>query len=232
MVLRDAEDFWGPGAILGYRKGNRIAHYIKNHAAQVWPDWALLPGIAPYTWHEMDLSAAGQTLHLRSVPGIFSFDRLDAGTSFLLENLSIPAGAHLLDLGCGYGIIGILGGISGAATIDLVDVNLLAIAAAQENFTQYSFVNSRVLPSDALQAVQDRQYTLILSNPPFHSGKAVDYQMAKAFIDQSWRQLEPGGQFALVANQFIRYDQLMQPLFKHVELIAQNQGYKVWMGIK
>lgn len=231
-VIRDAQDLFGPGAILGYRKGNRIARFEKRDAGKTWPEWARQPGIAPQTWHEFDVTWAGLSLHLRSLPGIFSFDRLDAGTRFLLESIKIPAGARLLDAGCGYGMIGLAAGLSEAAEIDLVDVNLLAMAAARQNFAQFDFTQARILPGDALQAVQDRQYSLILTNPPFHAGKAVDYQMAEAFIRQSWQQLEPGGQFALVANQFIRYDRLMKPLFGRIEVAAQNRGYKVWLGVK
>lgn len=231
-VIRDAQDLCGAGTILGYKKGNRISRFVKAGSAQDWPDWAYQPGIAPLTWHEMNVTFAGYSLRLRSLPGIFSYDRLDAGTLFLLDNIKIPAGASLLDLGCGYGIIGLIGGISGAAKIDLIDANLLAVAAARENIASCPPGNMQALLSDALRSVQHRQYSMILTNPPFHAGKTVDYQMAEAFIKQSWQQLIPEGQFALVANRFIRYDQLMQPLFKRVELVSQNQGYRVWLGIK
>jgi 16S rRNA (guanine1207-N2)-methyltransferase len=231
-VVQDAQDLWGPGTLLGYHKGSRIARFIKKIPGPTWPNWASQPGIALNTWVEIDLIPDDHALHLYSLPGIFSYDRLDGGTKFLLANISIPAGAHLLDLGCGYGIIGLVGYLSGAAAVDLVDVNLLAIAATRKNFGLYGYSDATILASDALHSVRDREYDLILSNPPFHAGKAVDYQMAQAFIEQSRNQLTPGGEFTLVANQFIRYDQLMAPLFKQVNLLAQNQGFKVWQGVK
>jgi 16S rRNA (guanine1207-N2)-methyltransferase len=231
-VVQDAQALWQPGVVLGYRKGSRLTRFVKKQPFPAWPDWANEPGIALNSWYKLDISLGERSYHLFSLPGIFSYDRLDGGTQFLLENITIPRGARLLDLGCGYGIIGLVGRLSGAVSADLVDANLLAIAASRKNFSEYDLPTTSILASDALQAVRDREYDLILTNPPFHAGKAVDYQMTQAFIEQSWKQLAPGGEFTLVANQFIRYDQLMAPRFRQINLLAQNQSFKVWQGIK
>jgi 16S rRNA (guanine1207-N2)-methyltransferase len=113
-----------------------------------------------------------------------------------------------------------------------VDVNLLAVAAAHENIRRLGLSNAQALPSDVLNAVVGRTYTLILTNPPFHAGKGVDYQIASAFIRQSWAALEPGGRLLLVANRFIRYEKLMDGLFRQIEVAAQDNRYRVLMAIK
>jgi len=231
-VVKDGQMLWGSYAILGYQKGNRIARFKKNDLPSNLPYWITQPGIQPGTWYEMDLNIAGFYLHLHSLPGIFSFDRLDKGTRILLETINIPIGSSLLDLGCGYGVIGLVAALSGANRVDMVDINLLAISASRENVKQEVFHNTNVIPSDALHSVKDQRYNMIVTNPPFHSGKKVDYQMARAFIQQSWQQLEPAGQFALVANQFIRYDDIMRPLFRQVLHAAQSEGFQVWVGTK
>ena len=138
----------------------------------------------------------------------------------------------MLDLGCGYGVIGLIAARSGAAQVDLVDSNLLAVAAAAKNLSLHCIANARAIPSDVLSAVMEEQYHLIVTNPPFHAGKPVDYQIANAFIQQSWQALEKRGRFLLVANRFIRYDRLMEQTFTEVRCIAQTGRYHVLLGSK
>jgi 16S rRNA (guanine1207-N2)-methyltransferase len=90
----------------------------------------------------------------------------------------------------------------------------------------------RVLASDALAAVADERYDLIVSNPPFHSGKGVDYAMAQAFIGQSVAALRPGGRLVVVANQFIRYEKSMGEAFSRVKFLAETGTYHVIEGVK
>jgi 16S rRNA (guanine1207-N2)-methyltransferase len=231
-AIKDAGELFGEPGILGYKKGNRIARYVNPAFRPKQPVWALRPGIAPHTWHEMDLTIKNHALKIFSLPGIFSYDRLDSGTRLLLEKVDIQAGSHVLDLGCGYGVIGIIASLSGAAQVDLVDVNLFALAAARKNILANGITNALVFPSDALGSLKDQRYAQILTNPPFHAGKAVDYQMAQAFIEQSWQRLEPGGQFYLVANQFIRYDNIMKLLFRRTTHLAESGGFRIWQGTK
>jgi 16S rRNA (guanine1207-N2)-methyltransferase len=75
-----------------------------------------------------------------------------------------------------------------------------------------------------------RKFSLIVSNPPFHSGKPVDYQAAEAFIRQGRQALEPGGRLVIVANRFIRYDRLMESLFERVETLAADNHFHVLCG--
>lgn len=231
-VMQDAQALLGEGTILGYKKGNRIGRFTIRKQPEDFPDWATRAGIAPHSWIEFDYEIGGNNLRMFSLPGIFSSDRIDVGTRVLVESIDIPRGAQVLDLGCGNGLVGIFAASSGADTTDFIDVNLLAIAATRKNLAFHQIQRAQVWASDALEAVGDRRYSHILTNPPFHAGKAVDYQMAQAFIKQSWEQLIPGGQFILVANQFIRYDSLLQLTFQNAHLVAARDGYQVWMAKK
>jgi 16S rRNA (guanine1207-N2)-methyltransferase len=67
-----------------------------------------------------------------------------------------------------------------------------------------------------------------VSNPPFHVGKSVDGDIARAFIERAQHALEPGGQLVLVANQFLRYDQVLRAAFEQVTCLASNRSYRVW----
>jgi 16S rRNA (guanine1207-N2)-methyltransferase len=226
-AIQDAEALFGRASILGYKKGNRVARLIKEPSTEQLPGWVSDPGIYPGTWVDVDVEVAGRSMHLRSLPGVFSSNRLDEGTRLLLSRFEVPAGAHVLDLGCGYGLIGLLAAQLGAAHVDMVDANLLAIASAQANLELFAIHNAQAFPSDVLEAVLDRRYTLIVTNPPFHVGHTVDYQVTQAFIHQAWQVLEPGGQLLLVANKFIRYELMIATIFSHVERVAETGRYQL-----
>lgn len=231
-VMQDSQALLGEGTIIGYKKGNRIGRFTIRKQPDDLPDWANQAGIAPQSWAEFDCKISNKNLRMFSLPGIFSSDRIDAGTRVLIESLDLPPGAQVLDLGCGNGLVGIFAAGAGADTIDFIDVNLLAIAATRKNLAFHQIQRAQVWASDALEAVHNRRYSHILTNPPFHAGKAVDYQMAQAFIQQSWSHLNPGGQFILVANQFIRYDNLLRLTFQNAHLVVARDGYQVWMATK
>lgn len=229
-IIADAGALFGNAVVLAYRRGQRVARAQKLSEQPAEPEWAAAPGIAPGTWHEFMADLRGYTLRLRSLPGIFAYERLDEGTRLLLETIAVPAAARVLDIGCGSGAIGLLTAKLGAAQVDLVDVNMLAVAAAAENIVLNSVDGARALASDGVPPGRAGRYDLVLTNPPFHVGKAVDYDIAQAFIGQARQALKPGGQFVLVANQFIRYDQVLGSAFERVACLAETRSYRVWQA--
>lgn len=230
-AIKDAGELFEGLFVLGYKKGNRIARLYKAELERR-PSWALEPGTAPGTWQEMETQMRGETLTLRSLPGVFSSGELDPGTHLLLETLKINSGEAALDFGCGNGVVGLFMKRWGASRVDLVDVDLLAVASANENIQLNAIQEAQAFPSDVLQAVADRRYSLIASNPPFHTGRAVDYQAAQTFIIHARHLLEKGGRLVLVANRFIPYDRLMKEVFEKVDLLAETSKYHVLQGRK
>jgi 16S rRNA (guanine1207-N2)-methyltransferase len=230
-IVGDAAALFGDAAVLGYKRGQRVARADRRASQTDVPDWADSLGIAPDTWYEFEIVVRGQTLRLRSLPGVFAHDRLDEGTRLLVEAIEPPIGARVLDIGCGSGAIGLLAARLGAAQVDLVDASLLAVAAAQENIRQNQVAGARAFACDGVPADRRGWYDLILTNPPFHVGKAVDYEVAHAFIGQARRALKDGGQFVLVANQFIRYDQLLRSAFAHVDCVTATRSFRVWRAV-
>jgi 16S rRNA (guanine1207-N2)-methyltransferase len=227
-AIGDAEALFGHTNVLAYKHGNRVAQARKPADLARRPAWAGEPGIAPGTWYEFAAQARGQTFQLRSLPGVFAYDRVDAGSALLLDTLVIPAGARVLDVGCGYGIIGLVAARLGAAQIEMVDVNLLAVAAASENIARNGIAGARAFASDGVPEGVARRYDVVVTNPPFHVGKPIDGDITRAFIERAQRALEPGGRLILVANQFLRYDQLLHSAFADVACLASNRSYRVW----
>ena len=227
-VIADAAELFGAAPVIAYRQGHRLAQAQRRAGAAPMTAWASTPGIAPGTWREFTIELRGQQLQVCGLAGVFAHDRLDDGTRLLLESMPSPHGARVLDLGCGTGIIGALAVRLGAAQAELVDANILAVASASATLARNTIDNARAYAADGIPATQAQRYDLVLSNPPFHVGKAIDYEVAHAFISQTHEALRTGGQFILVANRFLRYDQLLATLFNNVTCLVQTSSFRVW----
>jgi 16S rRNA (guanine1207-N2)-methyltransferase len=231
-VVKDTQELFGPGRILAYKKGSRLAQFIKRVKDHPLPDWAELPGIAPHTWVEFSICFSNHTFEIRSLPGIFSYDHLDEGTEMLLGSVQIPVGAKVLDAGCGNGIIGLFAAVQGAGFVHLVDNNLLAVEASRQTLSVNGIQNAEVRAGDLLNPWFPDQYDLVLSNPPFHAGQAVDYQVAQDLIENSYQALNPGGRLIMVANRFIRYNRLIQEIYGNISILAESGKFHVLSGLK
>jgi 16S rRNA (guanine1207-N2)-methyltransferase len=240
-VIRDAEALFGEASILGYKKGNRVACLAKENKSRPLPEWVAEPGLAHagwtvecglpvLPWHEFEVEIRSTRLRFRTRPGLFSFDSIDEGSQLLLENLPDFSGARVLDFGCGWGAIGLFAARWGATHVDLIDADLDAVAAACENLALNEITNASVCPSDVLSAVTDRRYELIVSNPPFHVGKAVDFEIARTFLRHARQILQPKGKLVLVANRFIRYDRVLKEEFRKVSVLAETGKFHVLAG--
>jgi 16S rRNA (guanine1207-N2)-methyltransferase len=150
----------------------------------------------------------------------------------LLDATQIPTGEKVLDAGCGYGIIGLFAAVNGSGIVHLVDNNLLAIAASRETLSLNRINNAHVYMGDLINPVLPDKYDLILSNPPFHTGMAVDYQIAHALIEASHQALNPAGRLIIVANRFIRYDRLIRDIFGNISILAQSGKFHILSGLK
>lgn len=229
-AISDAESLFDNVATLAYRKGERVAVATKQTQELHDVAWATEPGISPRTWHEFQVAARGDTFRLRTLPGVFSYDRIDDGTRLLLEALAIPGGSKVLDVGCGYGIIGLATSRMGAGHVDLVDVDLLAIASARENITLNNVENAQAIPSDLMSSVAGRRYDLVVANPPFHVGTATDYRVVRALVAGAHDVLESDGKLIIVANRFLPYDRIVSDVFGDAQCLSETNRYRLIVG--
>jgi len=164
--------------------------------------------------------------------GVFSKDRIDPGTDLLLSNLKVNENDVFLDLGCGYGVVGVIvGSFRPQADIYMVDVNERACDLAKKNLKENGVENAKVFLSDGLEAVKDVVFDVIATNPPIRAGKSVIYKMA----ENSYERLKPKGRYYAVIRTSQGADSMisfLKSLFENVEVVGRKSGYKVICATK
>ena len=125
------------------------------------------------------------TFTFQTDDGVFSKKQIDYGTKALLAQFKQPkVMGEFLDVGCGYGPIGItLAKQFPERSIVMVDVNERAIHLAQENIELNDLENAKVRFSDGLSTVKDEQFASVVTNPPFRAGKKVVHQIMEESFD-------------------------------------------------
>lgn len=228
-VLADAERLFGPGELLAYRKGHRVARFRRPplDPTRLPPPFDE-PGLLPGTYREVPVVVGPHRLTLRSRPGVFSHGALDAGTAMLLANLRVHPGERVLDWGCGAGIIGLVAALTaGPEAVTLLDVDALACECAAASLAANGLAGVRVILGDGLAALPGERLDLIVSNPPFHSGHEVNLRITAALIGEAFAALKPRGRLVLVANRFLPYGRLLSEVFGAVETLAADGRYQV-----
>ena len=158
----------------------------------------------------------------------FSPNRVDRGTRLMLETVPVREGDKVLDLGCGYGVVGIYAAKQlGGDRVVMCDILEDAVALATDNLARNGIEGARVLQSDGLKAVEDRDFTLIYSNPPYHT----DFSVAKAFIEDGFRKLAVGGRMVMVTKRLDWYKNKLTSVFGGVK-VFEKEDYFIFLSEK
>ena len=225
-LIKDTGELFGHAETLAYKAGNRVAMASKSERPPDQPDW---PGRA------IEFEAAG--LKLSGIPGVFSSGALDEGTATLLQTLDRDAanvaGARVLDVGCGCGVVGLYAARLGAANVDMIDSSYLAADCARRGIEANDLSHCRVLVGDLYDQLGQCKYDLILSNPPFHSGHKVDHEATDELVRGARQHLVPGGRLRLVANTFLPYEPLIATVFdkQNMRQVHRDSKFKVLEAI-
>lgn len=173
--------------------------------------------------------AAG--LQLSSHPGVFGHGKFDEGTQLLIEQLEqqLPQG-KVLDMGCGDGILAAWMAQLGR-DVTAVDVSAFAAEATRRTL-KANGLTGEVLESDVYSALDGQRFTAIVSNPPFHQERSIDYGPAARLIQQAPDHLDAGGQLILVANAFLPYADPLERAFGSFEILADNGRFRVYRAVR
>lgn len=159
---------------------------------------------------------------------LFSPRNIDIGTLSMLEEIDFNNEGKILDLGCGYGVVGILAAkIIGEDKVVMCDIDSEAIDTAKENAVLNNVSGIDILQSDGLKNIYDNNFSLILSNPPYHS----DFSTAKHFIELGFYKLILNGRFCMVTKRLNWYKNKLISVFGGVK-ISEKNGYYIFISEK
>jgi 16S rRNA (guanine1207-N2)-methyltransferase len=179
----------------------------------------------PFTRVPFTCEVWGHPLDLVSGSGVYSKGRLDIGTSILLRETQPPTGGRILDLGCGYGVIGLAIAAATDAIVTGVEVNERAILLARENAAALG-LDDRFTASTPETVDPSQMYDEIWSNPPIRIGKAALHELLLTWLPR----LAPGGRAVLVVGKNLGADSLQRWLgvqgFPTTRL-ASAKGFRV-----
>ena len=175
----------------------------------------------------------GLTMNLLTDNGVFSKGKVDEGSlTFLKVLLPLNLGNNILDLGCGYGTLGLtLAVYNKDARVTLADINSRALALCRRN-AELNNVSQRVtiLQSDIYTKIEGK-YDSIVINPPIRAGKSVTYKM----YEEAKQYLIDGGSLLIVirkaqgAESAAKY---IESIFGNVKLLDRHKGYHIYQAVK
>ena len=159
--------------------------------------------------------------------GVFSRNKIDNGSYILLQNAIVKKGWHVLDLGCGYGPVGISIAKSEDAKVLMADVNERAVFLTGKNI-ELNKADAEARESDVFSNIPEKFDTILL-NPPQSAGKALCFRM----IEESKEHLKKNGLLQIVARPKKGGKTLaekMKEIFGNVEVISKGAGYSVYVS--
>ena len=172
----------------------------------------------------------GRPLHFTSTWGLFSPEQLDEGSLMLLDHIAFRAADHSIDLGCGYGVLGMTAARECPQGQHLlIDKDFVAVDCARRNCAANGLGNAEVqLSNGFLQVDRARRFDLVMSNLPAKASKEQHY----LYLLDAWQAMNEGGRFYVVTINGLR--EFMQRTFKEVfgncQKLKQGKTYTVTMA--
>ncbi|MCM1264298.1 MAG: class I SAM-dependent methyltransferase [Butyrivibrio sp.] len=172
---------------------------------------------------------------IKNIPLVFKTDKtifapkaVDAGTLAMLSIIDFAPNDKVLDLGCGYGIVGILAAkIIGSKNVIMCDISETAVQYSKVNAELNQVMDIDIKISDGYKNITDNDFTLILSNPPYHT----DFFIAKNFIEGGYNRLVTGGRMVMVTKRLTWYKNKLSSVFGGVK-VHEIDGYYVFVAEK
>ena len=158
-----------------------------------------------------------------TVPGLFAWNRVDAGSRMLLDHLPKDMSGRVADFGSGFGYIAAhLQTRETVTHIDAFDADARAVACTARNCGP----KVKAQWQDITQMHSQPVYNAIVMNPPFHHGKEESYLLGQTFVEKAYQCLKPGGKFYMVANRTLPYEKTVPGL----KILHADTAYKILAG--
>ncbi|MCW1296313.1 MAG: class I SAM-dependent methyltransferase [Candidatus Parvarchaeota archaeon] len=165
-----------------------------------------------------------------SSKGVFSKKKVDRGTIVLLKNLILSENSEILDMGCGYGVIGIvIAKTHPSCKVTMVEINKRAVQLAKKNIKLNHVKNAKVIFGNLYEPIKGKKFDFIVCNPPISAGLDTCYKI----IDGAKEFLNDGGKLEIVAREKKggrRLKYRMFQIFGNCEIIAREKGYYVYLS--
>lgn len=165
---------------------------------------------------------------LWSRPGLFSWDRIDPGSELLADSVPEYTKGIGIDIGAGNGFLSreVLGHCDKVERIDLIEADYRALICQEQTMAPFG-ERCTIKWADALKDLPRATYDFALMNPPFHTGRADNAELGRAFIRAAALTLKPSGTLWLVANRHLPYEGELSACFRGHEMLEDEDGYKI-----
>jgi 16S rRNA (guanine1207-N2)-methyltransferase len=184
-------------------------------------------------WRALDAPASIEGGRFLSRRGLFAWDRIDTASALLAAALPPDLHGRLADLGAGFGYLACtaIERCAGIVSADLYEAEGRALAPARANLAEAvrragRGVATSVQWADVTHGIAPG-YDVVVSNPPFHQGRADQPELGRAFIAAAAQGLAPAGRFWMVANRHLAYEAALDAAFARVRRVVDSDGFKV-----
>lgn len=167
---------------------------------------------------------------------VFSRGSLDIGARLFLEHLPRGLNGHIVDLGCGNGVIGLtVLAQNPDAQVTFVDESYMAVASSELNVEHnlpQELDRCQFEVNNALAGIERESVQAVLCNPPFHQQHAITDHTAWQMFCDAKRCLQVGGELRIVGNRHLDYHQKLKRLFGNCTLVASNKKFVILRAVK
>jgi 16S rRNA G1207 methylase RsmC len=174
----------------------------------------------------------GMDLEFVTSSGTFSVRKIDRGTRLLVESMILPDEGRVLDMGCGYGVVGVVAKrLAPALEVWMADINERATSLARLNLERNG-VEGMVVQGDLYVPLEGMRFSAVLSNPPFSAGLR---QVVRPLVKGAANHLKLGGNLQVVVQSQKggrTLASMMEETFGGVEVLARGGGYRVLMSVR
>lgn len=183
-----------------------------------------------HDFQTLTVELLGQSMRFKTDRGVFSKNGIDYGSRVLLENYQPESAKSLLDVGCGYGTLGLTLAKKFDLDVTMVDVNSRALDLCRQNAINNAVSNSKIELSNIYESVSEK-YDAIISNPPIRAGKEVVHKI----LAGAFSHLNDGGHLTIVIQKkqgAPSAQKKMEEVFGNCQLVARDKGYFILRSYK